>query len=261
VSAHPTTAGGGRGLLRRLALPLLAVALVLSLAANAYFGRLALEYFAVIQEIRLDPGGRAMWASDHPNAGSPASPVLVFYGDSRAVMWPAPPETGGYRIVNRGEGNQTTAQILLRFDADVAPLRPSVVVIEAGVNDLKTISEFPRRRAEIVAQCEANLKTIIDRSRETGATVVLTTVFGIGDVALWRRPLWSSEIGGAVHEVNAFLRGIRRDRVFLFDADPVLGDASRDVKADYQLDHLHLSKAGYVALNQKLGPLLSSLPR
>jgi lysophospholipase L1-like esterase len=238
----------------------LGVALSLSLAANAYLGHSAWEHFKAIQAIRLDPAGAAVYAPDR--AKPPVDPpVLVFFGDSRALMWSTPAAAAGYHVTNRGIGNQTTAQILMRVDTDVSPLHPAVVVLEAGVNDLKTISEFPERRAEIVSQCEANLRRIVDGCGQGGATVIVTTVFAIGDVALWRRPFWSDAVRGAVHEVNAFLLTLRRDKVLLFDADPVLGGGGDEIRPAYQLDYLHLSGAGYAALNQKLVPLLSSLPR
>jgi lysophospholipase L1-like esterase len=151
--------------------------------------------------------------------------------------------------------------MLLRLDADVTSLRPAAVVIEGGVNDLKAIADFPEQRSRIVADCEANLRQIVERCRDSGATVVLVTVFGIGDVALWRRPFWSSEVAAAVREVNAFLPGLAGERVRLFDANPVLADARGQIQRVYQLDHLHLSPAGYAALNEKLSPFLAALPR
>jgi lysophospholipase L1-like esterase len=163
--------------------------------------------------------------------------------------------------VNRGISYQTTAQMMLRIDADMGQLHPAVVVVEAGVNDLKTIASFPERRAEIVADCEANLEWIVDRCRRAGATVVLVSVFSIGDLPLWRRPFWSSDVVAAVREVNAFLPRLTGDKVVLFDANAVLVDEHGDIRRAYQLDYLHLSSAGYVALNERLMPLVSALPR
>jgi lysophospholipase L1-like esterase len=85
-------------------------------------------------------------------------------------------------------------------------------------------------------------------------------VFDIGDVALWRRPFWSDDVSAAVREVNAFLPRLAGPHVVFFDAAPVLGAPGR-VEHDYQLDYLHLSAAGYRALDGRLIPLLAALPR
>src|SRR5580692_10806652 len=235
----------------------LAVALGASLVANALLLRAALHFLDEATIIRLDPAGLKTYAGAEPPADR--RPVLVLYGDSRAAMWMAP-SVPPFRVVNRGVGFQTTAQILSRFDADVAPLHPAVVVLEAGVNDLKSIARFPERRAEIVADCEANLRRIVDDSRSAGATIVIVSVFGIGNVAMWRRPFWSADVADAVREVNAFLVGLAGDHVVLFDANRVLDDDHGAIQARYQLDYLHLTGAGYDALNRALVPLIRTLP-
>jgi lysophospholipase L1-like esterase len=245
---------------RRAVVVALLVLLVGSFGVNVYLARAAVHHFETSVSLRLDPGGLKTYAMERVKPPLDL-PVLVFFGDSRARMWSEPALPTGYRIVNRGIGYQTTAQMLLRFDADAAQLHPNAVVLEAGVNDLKSIAAFPERRAEIVADCEANLERLVHLCRKADATVVLVTVFGIGDVSLWRRPFWSSDIAFAVREVNVFLRRLVEEKVVLFDASPVLEDGRGDIHGAYQLDHLHLSSAGYTALNLKLAPLLLSLPK
>jgi lysophospholipase L1-like esterase len=248
-------------LLRTARLPLaLFAALVASLCGNVLLVRSAYEYFKATTAVRLDPVGLNVYAADRakPAAGGP---LLVFFGDSRAAMWPEPVTPTGYRILNHGIGYQTTAQILMRVEEDVTQFRPTVVVLEAGVNDLKAIAQFPNRQAQIVADCEANLERIVEQCRQAGATVVITTIFDIGDVSLWRRPFWSSSVAAAVREVNAYLPKLAGEHVVLFDAAPILDDSHGTIQEGYQLDDLHLSTAGYSALNQKLLPVLSALPK
>jgi len=242
-------------------LPLaLALALVVSLGANLVLVRVALQYFKTATLVRLDPVGLRVYAGDR--AALPAGgPLVVFFGDSRAAMWPEPATPTGYRILNHGIGYQTTAQILMRVDEDVASFHPTVVVLEAGVNDLKAIAEFPDQEGRIIAECEANIERIVDRCRRAGATVVLVTIFDIGDLSLWRRPFWSNEVVGAVREINAYLPRLAGDHVVLFDTAPILDDVKGTIQGAYQLDYLHLSAAGYAALNQRLLPLLSALPK
>src|SRR5581483_4267957 len=62
---------------------------------------------------------------------------VVFLGDSITERWG---RDGGFfpgkPYVNRGIKGQTTSQMLVRFRADVVALRPRVVVILAGTNDI-----------------------------------------------------------------------------------------------------------------------------
>jgi len=235
----------------------LIAALAVSVVANVLLERAALRFEEQAAAIRLDPGGHKVFAG----APSPVDPlpVLVLFGDSRAAMWNSPSPVP-FRVVNRGIGYQTTAQIRMRVESDVTRLHPAAVVLEAGVNDLKTIALFPDQRAEIVADCEANLRAIVEACRVAGATVVVVSVFDIGDVALWRRPFWSDDVRAAVREVNAFLAGLAGDRVVLFDANAILDGDHGSIRPAYQIDYLHLTQDGYDALNGGLAPLLRSLP-
>ena len=64
---------------------------------------------------------------------------VVFMGDSITDSWQNPKFGGffpGKPYVDRGISGQTTPQMLIRFRPDVIALRPKVVVILAGTNDL-----------------------------------------------------------------------------------------------------------------------------
>jgi lysophospholipase L1-like esterase len=248
------------GSTRRLAHAFVFLALAASMGANLYLVQSSNGYFAAVSALRLDPGGLKVYAAERGRVKHVSKQRLVLFGDSRALMWPTPKTLDDFEVVNRGIGNQTTAQILMRVAEDVVPLHPAVVVLEAGVNDLKAIAEFPERRDEIVSSCEENLKRIVESCRGTGAKVVVVSVFGIGDVALWRRPFWSSEVESAVKQVNGFLPNLVTDQVALLDADPVLDSGHGRINPAYQYDFLHLTPAGYAALDERLGSVLRALP-
>lgn len=63
---------------------------------------------------------------------------IVFMGDSITEGWLRlyPDFFCGKPYVNRGIGGQTTPQMLLRFRADVLKLKPKMVVILGGINDI-----------------------------------------------------------------------------------------------------------------------------
>lgn len=260
TSAAPV---GPRRRLLRTALPvLLFLALAVSVAANVLLYRQARATYVLLAEAQLDPYG--LKHPGYPPAVPPASggealPVVAFVGDSRARDWPAP-SAGGYRFVGRGVGGQTTEQVRGRWAADVAPLAPRVVVVQAGINDLKAIPLLPHRRAEIVADCKANLRDVVRRSADAGATVIVTTIFPPGAVTLDRRPVWSADVGRAVEEVNADLRTMAGGRVVVLDAWRLLAGDDGRLRDGYGRDTLHLTAAGYAALNAELAKVLGSMP-
>ena len=63
---------------------------------------------------------------------------VVFMGDSITDGWKLNEYFPGEPYINRGISGQTTPQMLLRFRADVINLKPKVVVILAGTNDLSS---------------------------------------------------------------------------------------------------------------------------
>src|SRR5256885_11160525 len=72
-------------------------------------------------------------------APSKSDARVVFMGDSITDSWDDPKFGGffpGKPYIDRGISGQTTPQMLIRFRADVIDLRPKVVVILAGTNDL-----------------------------------------------------------------------------------------------------------------------------
>src|SRR5260370_12556326 len=63
---------------------------------------------------------------------------VVFYGDSITEAWVRSEGVffPGKSYVGRGISGQTTPQMVVRFQQDVVHLKPAVVVILAGTNDI-----------------------------------------------------------------------------------------------------------------------------
>jgi lysophospholipase L1-like esterase len=88
-----------------------------------------------------DYGNLARYAADNAKVPAPAArdERVVFMGDSITDAWGRRPGTTffpGKPYINRGISGQVTAQMLLRFHQDVVLLKPKVVVILAGTNDI-----------------------------------------------------------------------------------------------------------------------------
>jgi len=245
----------------RLSLLLILVVLVVSLSLNVLLFVQARAYYLQLNATNLDPLGLSAFSADsdsQPNSiPAISTTTVVFFGDSRAEMWPIPPKLKGFSFINRGINTQTSIQVLERFEQHVLPLHPKIIIVQVGINDLKTIPLFPDRKDAIISNCKDNIQQIVARSVKNGATVILTTIFPIGPVPLTRQPFWSPDIAQAVLEVNAYLSSLKTKNILILDAYSLLAEKGQ-VKSNYVHDTLHLNDRGYQVLNQELTKILST---
>lgn len=244
-------------LLRRLLLGGLLLALAASGVANCLLYRQAVRTYTELQEVRLDPTDAKRFSATNAAlpAPLPAQSRVVLFGDSRIAMWKPLPDVPEIQFVNRGVAGETTDQLLVRVERDVVSLSPDLVVIEMGINDLKTIGLFPDRAPEIVNSCNRNIDQMLALLRERKIEAALLTVFPPDGVPLERRSTWSDKTRDAVAEINGHLRALRLPGVTIVDCDPALNDHGR-MNDKYALDTLHLNEAGYAALDAAVGPVL-----
>ncbi len=245
----------------RLTVISLSIALLISIAANVCIFRQGKDFYLRLNAVRLDPLGLACYPATASQQNTVPSDrrTVVFFGTSRANHWTVPSGLASFRFINRGIDNQTSAQVRGRFDYHVSSLKPDMIILVVGGNDLKTIPLFPHRKESIIENCKSNIAELVSESLDIGATVVLPTIFPTGEIPLTRRPFWSTgEVAGAGEEVNAFLYSLERENVIVFDTIPILVNESGFVKKEYSRDFLHLTKAGYDALNAGLIPVLKN---
>lgn len=231
-----------------------AILLLISIAMNVVFFQRGEQYYLQLNAARLDPLGLSAFSS------SPVEtelPLLVFFGDSRAAEWTSPTQITNMTILNRGIGAQTTAQLLGRFQAHVVPLHPQVIVLQAGINDLKTIPLFPEQKEEIIQNCIANIDQLVEWSRATGARVIVTTIFPLGRLPIERRPFWSADVAIAIDEVNAYIETLADSQVTILNTADILANSDGIVYPEYSRDFLHLNPDGYAALNEALAEILT----
>ncbi len=104
---------------------------------------------------------------------------VVFMGDSITDSWQAPKFGGffpGKPYIDRGISGQTTPQMLIRFRPDVIALRPRVVVILAGTNDIA--GNTGPMTLEMI---EDNLTSMFDLAHANGIRVVFASLLPISD--------------------------------------------------------------------------------
>jgi lysophospholipase L1-like esterase len=104
---------------------------------------------------------------------------VVFMGDSITDSWDDPAYAGffpGKPYVDRGISGQTTPQMLIRFRRDVIELKPRVVVILAGTNDLAG-NTGPTTLEAI----EDNLASMAELANAHGIRVVFASLLPVSD--------------------------------------------------------------------------------
>ena len=139
------------------------------------------ERTACLDAVASDFGGFYRYAAANAAlaAPKPGETRVVFFGDSITDNW-SKPDYGGFfpgkPYVNRGIGGQTTAQMLLRFRADVVELQPKAVVILAGTNDIAG-----NAGPVTLDQVQDNLASMAELARAHGIRVVLASLLPVSD--------------------------------------------------------------------------------
>jgi lysophospholipase L1-like esterase len=170
---------------------------------------------------------------------------VVFMGDSITDGWKLDQYFAGLPYVNRGISGQTTPQMLLRFRPDVIDLKPKVVVILAGTNDISG-NTGPTTLATI----EANLTSMVELAHANGINVVLSTVMPVSDynknaagvqiIRTVQRP------PAQIAELNAWIKSFCATRKLVYlDYFTTMADDKGFLKVDIANDGLHPNAKGY----------------
>ena len=131
------------------------------------------------EQLRTDWPWLARYQEADVKLAAPASGEnrVVFMGDSITEGWHFEGADGsfpGKPYINRGISGQTSPQMLVRFRQDVIALRPKVVVILAGTNDIAG-NTGPVSLAEI----EDNFASMAELARAHGIRVVFSSVIPV----------------------------------------------------------------------------------
>ena len=176
---------------------------------------------------------------------------VVFMGDSITDIW-AQPQLGiffpGKPYVGRGIGGQTTPQMLVRFRPDVIALKPKVVVILAGTNDIAG-NTGPMSPEDI----EANLASMSELAHANKIAVVLSSVLPVFDGGHTSdgRPLVMTD-RRPPEKILALNRWIKTYAVehgdIYLDYFQAMVDDHGFLKKELSEDGLHPNKAGYAVM-------------
>ncbi|NES67587.1 MAG: SGNH/GDSL hydrolase family protein [Okeania sp. SIO2D1] len=240
----------------------LSIIILVSVGLNFLFFNRGRNYYLQLNSLQLNPLAIKFYPVDaNPKeTKNPNQKNIVFFGDSRARGWNSPKGFDDFNFINRGISGQTTAQVLGRLNQHLIPLSADIVIVQVGVNDLYRIPIFPENKETIISECKSNIKEIVRQSRQLVAIVILTTIFPIAEVPLERKLFWSPDIVvTGIEEVNDFIYSLENEDVIIFDTGDILVNQQGKVREEYSRDFLHLNRAGYKALNEKLIPILKRL--
>ncbi|UYY75804.1 GDSL-type esterase/lipase family protein [Sphingomonas sp. R1] len=169
---------------------------------------------------------------------------VVFLGDSITDGWDLAKSFPGKPYVNRGIGSQVTAQMLVRFEQDVVALRPRVVVILGGVNDVTGFLQ-----AESAESITANIEAMADIAAAHGIAVVLCSILPVNDYSDAARNVVAERKPAELRAINDALRALARRRHFAFaDYAAALADARGRMRRELTTDGIHPLPAGYALM-------------
>lgn len=203
--------------------------------------------------IRLDPAQYNYYQKHNKqlNRMADINHRVVLFGDSRIQMWEKPPIIPGYDVINRGIGGQTTAQANLRIENDILNINADSVVIQLGINDLKTIAFIPAEYDKIVQTVKDNLESLITILVENDINVYVMTVIPASIPQGRWSFLWSKKIDSGVIEINEWIKSLEIESVIVLDPVALLSDGYQTYSR-YSLDTLHLNDSGNEVLNSLL---------
>ena len=199
----------------------------------------------VTRYLRLlgDWGGMTRYGSANAELPPPApgDQRVVFIGDDITETWSA---TGrffaGKPYLNRGIARQTTPQMLVRFRQDVIALKPAVVVIQGGTNDVAGITG-PGTRGTF----SDHLTSMTELARANGIRVVLASILPICDCS---RNQTSVRSQVRIADFNNWIRTYAAGAgVVYLDYYSALADG-RNFKAALTTDGFLPNDAGYQAM-------------
>lgn len=199
-----------------------------------------------------DPAGLRRYAEENARLiASGAKTNIVFLGDSITAGWrDKRPGFFGPGRVCRGIGGQTTPQMVLRMPQDVVQLKPRVVHIMAGTNDIAG-----NAGPITLAQSADNIRAMARLARQNGIEVLLASVPPAASFP-WIAGL---ETVGPIREMNAWAKGYAEaNGITYVDYTPVLADAAGGMKPGMAYDGVHPDTAGYAAMESVLGPMLAA---
>ncbi len=164
---------------------------------------------------------------------------VVYMGDSITDFWISNDSTffNSRSYLDRGISGQTTGQMLLRFRQDVIDLKPAVVVILAGINDIAQ-NNGPEKLEDVFG----NIVSMVELAKANHIKVVISSV--LPAFALPWRP--AIDPVPQVAALNDMLKTYAdKNKITYLDYFTAMADARKGLPANLSKDGVHPSLDGY----------------
>ncbi len=164
---------------------------------------------------------------------------VVFMGNSITEGWikNRPDFFSGRPYINRGISGQTTPQMLVRFRPDVINLKPALVVILAGTNDIA--GNTGPSTLEMIMD---NLISMAELAKANKIKVVLSSVLPVFDYP-WKPGLQPAE---KIASLNEMIKNYAdKNGIVYLDYYSSMVDERKGLKREYSGDGVHPNEAGY----------------
>lgn len=164
---------------------------------------------------------------------------IVFFGDSITEFWDLVRYFPDRSYINRGISGQTTAQMLIRFRSDVIALKPKVVLILAGINDIAGNTGLMTLR-----MIEDNYASMAELAQVNQIQVIFASILPIHDYSSIERSQTHSP--AKIRALNDWLQRycLEHNHIYLDYYSQML-DRQGMLRADLGDDGLHPNAKGY----------------
>lgn len=168
---------------------------------------------------------------------------IVLFGDSQIFNWPIATSFGALPVLDRGFVGDFATEANARFEREVLPLKPSLVVILIGTNDLA--------HGKTTEAILGSIEQMTWSARRQNAAVILCSLFPARGGAARIRPRQ------AIEQINSGLQVLAHKHEAAFvDLFSELIDGRGELPATFSDDGLHLNRAGYLRVTKVLLPRL-----
>jgi lysophospholipase L1-like esterase len=164
---------------------------------------------------------------------------IVFIGDSITEFWSKfnPIFFDSKPYINRGISGQTSPQMLIRFRADVIELKPAIVVILAGINDIAG-----NTGPSTIEMITNNIFSMAELAISNNSKVILCSVLPAIDFS-WKSNQFPAD---KIIKLNASIKNYAEDKGILYlDYYSAMVDEHNGLKHTYSEDGVHPNKSGY----------------
>ena len=189
-----------------------------------------------------DAANFSRYAKD--NAELKKAPVAVFMGDSITDAWAKvrPNFFSENNYVGRGISGQVTSQMLVRFRNDVLALKPQVVLILAGTNDVA------RNRGYIAEEnVVGNVISMCEIAKANSVKPIICSILPASSYR-WRPQIKSVE---SIAKINAMLKDYaQKNSILYLDYFSKLANAQKGLDPDMAKDGVHPTAACYAIMEK-----------